>query len=138
MNANEHYVSQVLLRRFTTSGRDEILREVLQFPEHAIQFFRREHALGKKIIIYSRNFLQAVSRIQFRRKYGFDYSTFRYNTKWTICNSPIEMPVADVALTEIPAAVHNAVFYGFPIGPKLLLKGQINQRTQKCYVSNNR
>ena len=112
-------------------GSDEILREVLQFPEHAIQFLRREHAAGKKLIINSQNFLQAVYRIKFRRKYGFDYSTFRYNTKWTVCHSPIEMPISDVALTQIPAPVHNAVFYGLPIAPNLLLKGQVNQGTQK-------
>lgn len=121
----------VQLDKDIEQGKDEIFREVLQFPEHAIQFFRREHSLGKKIVIHSQNFLQAVYRIQFRRKYGFDYSIFRHYTNWTICNSPIEMPISDIALTEIPVAVHNAVFYGFPIGPKLLLKGQINQGTQK-------
>jgi hypothetical protein len=107
------------------NGRDDTLREVLQFPEEVVQFYRREHALGRKVIIYSRNFLQVVYRIQFRRKYGFDYSMFRHNTIWTICNSPIELPVSDVALTEIPVKVHNSIFYGLPIGPRLLLKGQI-------------
>jgi len=111
-------------------GRDEIMRELLM-PEHAIQFFRKEHALGKKVIIYSRNFLQAVYRIQFRIKYGFDYSTFRHNTIWTICNSPIELPIADVPITEIPVSVHNSIFYGLPLGPNLLLKGQIKWGTQQ-------
>jgi hypothetical protein len=112
-------------------GRDEVLREVMMMPEYAIQFFRREHALGKKIIIYSQNFLQAVYRIQFRRKYGFDFSTFRHNTIWTICNSPIELPIADVPITEIPVSVQKSIFYGLPIAPNLLLKGQIKWGEQK-------
>lgn len=108
------------------NGRDDTLREVLNFPEEIVQCYRKEHVLGRKVIIDSQNFLQVVYRIQFRRKYGFDYSTFRHNTKWTICNSPIELPISDVALTEIPIKAHNAIFYGLPIGPKLFLKGQIN------------
>ncbi len=111
-------------------GRDEILREVMQFPEYAIQFFRKEHAQGKKIIIHSQNFLQSVYRIQFRRSYGDAYNMFRNNTKWTICESPIEMPISDVALTEIPVTTHNAILYGLPIGPKLLLKGQLTLGNQ--------
>lgn len=111
-------------------GVDEILRDELQFAESEIQLFRREHGLGKKIIIYSQGFLQSIYRIQFRRKYGFDFSMFRYHTKWTICHSPIEMPISDVALTEIPITAPDAVVYGLPIGPKLLLKGYVKRGSQ--------
>ncbi|HEX3890765.1 MAG TPA: DUF4238 domain-containing protein [Verrucomicrobiae bacterium] len=106
-------------------GTPRTLYEVLNFPEEIVQFYRREHALGRRVIIYSYNFLQTVYRIQFRRKYALDYSTFRHNTIWTVCKSPIELPVADVAMTEIPVKVHNSIFYGLPIGRNLLLKGQI-------------
>lgn len=118
-------------------GGAETLQEVLNLPEEIIQlFFRGEHALGRKVIIHSRDFLQVVYRIQFRRKYGFDYSTFRHNTTWTVCNSPVDLPISDVALTEIP--VHKkAMFYGLPIGPRLLLKGQIDIGGQKSSTQTN-
>jgi len=81
--------------------------------------------LGYKIIINSQNYLQLIYRIQFRLKYGDDYNKFRYFTKWTICRSPIDLPIADVALTQIPVNTEKVVVYGLPISPRLLLKGQM-------------
>jgi len=107
------------------NGRVDMLREVLGYPEWICQTYRREHALGYKVIINSQNFLQLIYRIQFRLKYGDDYNKFRYFTKWTICRSPIELPIADVALTQIPVHTEKVVVYGLPISPRLLLKGQM-------------
>jgi hypothetical protein len=108
------------------NGRVDTLRDVLNFPETIIQHFQKQYALGHQIIIDSENFLQLVYRIQFRLGYARDYSMFRYNTKWTICNSQIELPLSDMGLVQLQISVHKAVFYVLPIGPKLLLKGQIN------------
>ena len=83
------------------------------------------------MIINSQNFLQLIYRIQFRLKYGSDYSKFRYFTKWTICRSPIDLPIADIALTQIPVQTEKVVVYGLPISPKLLLKGQMAMGEQK-------
>jgi hypothetical protein len=112
------------------NGDAKTLREVLNFPENIIGSFQREYSLGRRLIIDSNDFLQLVYRIQFQRMYQFDYSMFRNNTKWTICNSPIELPVSDMALVEHPSNVHKAIFYVLPVGPRLLLKGQINCGSQ--------
>jgi hypothetical protein len=69
--------------------------------------------------------LQLIYRIQFQRCYAGDFSLFRHNAKWTICNSPIELPLADVALIDLPVHAHNATCYVLPIAPRLLLKGWI-------------
>jgi hypothetical protein len=108
------------------NGNVKVLREVLNVPDELIKSFQKEYSLGRRIIIDSEDFLQVIYRIQFRNGYQLDYSMFRNNAKWTICKSPIELPVSDVALVELPVGVHNATFYVLPIGPKLLLKGQIN------------
>ena len=106
-------------------GRLNTLREVLGYPEQICQFYRCKHAMGYKVIINSHNFLQLIYRIQFRLKYGEDYTKFRHFTKWTICRSPIDLPIADVALTQIPVHAEKVIVYGLPISPRLLLKGQM-------------
>jgi len=113
------------------NGSAKTLIEVFNFPEQVIQYFRKEHILGHRVIIDSKNFLQLVYRIQFRRGYVLDYSMFRHNARWTICSSPIELPLSDVALVPLSIKAHKAVFYLLPIGPRLLLKGQINWGNQK-------
>jgi hypothetical protein len=107
------------------NGRLDTLREVLGYPEWICQFFRTRRALGYKVIINSRNFLQLIYRIQFRLKYGEDYTKFRHFTRWTICRSPIDLPIADVPLTQIPFTAEKVMVYGLPIAPRLLLKGQV-------------
>jgi hypothetical protein len=107
------------------NNRLDTLREVLGYPERICQFYRCQRAMGYKVIINSQNFLQLIYRIQFRLKYGDDYTKFRYFTKWTICRSPIDLPIADVALTQIPVNTEKVVVYGLPISPRLLLKGQM-------------
>jgi hypothetical protein len=106
-------------------GHGRALREVLNAPHELISQLALLHAVGRRIIIDSENYLQLIYRIQFRLGYQNDYSMFRQNATWTICNSPVEFPVSDIALVQMPVDVHKSMFYVLPLGPTLLLKGQI-------------
>jgi hypothetical protein len=107
-------------------GRADTLREVLRMPEETIELFREAHSRGSRIVVDSADFLQLVYRIQFRRGYQLAYSTFRYRTRWTICKSPVELPLSDIALVQFHRKDLNAIYYILPIGRKLLLKGRVN------------
>lgn len=104
------------------NGKSDTLRGVLGFSDEAIKTFREEHALGRKIIIDSQDFLQLVYRIQFRLQYPHFYILLRHFTDWTVCNSPIEIPLSDIALLQLPGG--DCIYHVLPIGPKLLLKGK--------------
>jgi hypothetical protein len=106
-------------------GHARKLREVLNTPEDSIQYFLLQHAIGRRVIIDSVDYLQLVYRIQFRLGYQEDYTMFRHYATWTICHSPIELPVSDVALVQMPVHAHKSMFYALPVSPRLLLKGQI-------------
>jgi hypothetical protein len=108
-------------------GNARTLREVLNIPDDQIAGLLKTHAAGRRFIIDSENFLQLVYRIQFQRHYQLDYSMFRHNAAWSICHSPIELPISDIALVQMPIHEHNSVFYILPVGPRLLLKGQIKR-----------
>ena len=59
------------------NGKSDTLRDVLNWPEERIETFRKEHSLGRRIIIDSKDFLQLVYRIQFRLQCRDDYMMFR-------------------------------------------------------------
>jgi len=61
-------------------------------------------------------------RFQFRRCYQGDYSLF-FSTKWTVSQSPIELPISDVGI--IPMHLHDikAIHFILPVGPRLVLEG---------------
>lgn len=106
-------------------GKGDSLRDVLNMPEATIDKCRKAHSSGRRIIIDSEDYLQLVYRIQFRRSYQGNFSKFRYVVRWTICNSPIELPISDMALVDIPRNDRTAVYFILPVGPHLLLKGLI-------------
>ena len=103
------------------NGKHDLLRH-LEIPKETIDAWRGECALGRKVIIESENGLQLLYRFQFLRTYALDYSQF-LSTKWTISNSPIELPMSDVGLVPIHLTDHKANHYLLPIGPNLLLEG---------------
>jgi hypothetical protein len=105
------------------NGNADTLRDVLEFPEEIIKQFQEEYARGKKVIIQSENFLQLVYRIRFRHWYPSDYKTFRFFTNWTIFESPVELPLSDVAIVPYSVSSLNVVVYVLPISPRLLLRG---------------
>jgi hypothetical protein len=94
----------------------------LEIPEEVIAVWQKEHTLGRRVIVESENVLQSLYQFQFKRSKNPDYDTFRLN-KWTICNSPIELPVSDVGIVPISLPAHEVVCHILPIGPKLVLKG---------------
>ncbi len=107
------------------NGKSDTLRDVLNWPEERIETFRKEHSLGRRIIIDSKDFLQLVYRIQFRLQCRDDYMMFRHFTDWTVCNSPFELPLSDIALVPLVGA--EFIYYTLPIGPEILLKGKIKR-----------
>jgi hypothetical protein len=107
------------------NGKTDTLRDVLHWSEERIESFRKGHSLGLKPIIESNDFLQLVYRIQFQPRCRCDYKMFRGFTDWTVCSSPIELPVSDIAL--VPLGRDDFIYYVLPIGPKLLLKGKIRR-----------
>ena len=111
-------------------GDSRTLSEVLNAPDIVIKCLCEEYSLGRRAIIDSENFLQLVYRIEFRQKYQYDYIMFRHNANWAICHSPLELPLADIALIELPVNDRDATFYVLPISPRLLLKGQIKWGNQ--------
>jgi hypothetical protein len=111
------------------SGKDTLLRD-LGCTDETIKKCQQAHALGGKIIIDSTNNLQLVYRFQFRRSYEGHYNLFSNSVKWTICNSPIELPVSDIALVQLDQRDMKATFYILPISPKRLLKGRIDHGPQ--------
>jgi len=104
-------------------GKDELLRE-LGFYQDTIDRFRKGVADGGRLIMHSRNYLQLVYRIQFRRLYPAEWMTFRHWAKWAICHSPIELPISDMALVPLHSKDQKIINYLLPIAPHLLLKGQ--------------
>ena len=103
------------------NGKHDLLCD-LTIPDEIVEDWRRECALGHKVIIESENSLQLFYRFQFRRTYALDYSQF-LNTNWTVSNSPIELPMSDIGLVPIHLTDHKAISYLLPIGPNLLLEG---------------
>jgi hypothetical protein len=103
------------------TGSSSLLRD-LSVPEETIGELGLQCAMGRKVIIEAENLLQLLYRFQFRRNYGCDYSQF-FSTKWTVSNSPIELPMSDVGLVPMFLQDHKANHYLLPIGPKLLLEG---------------
>lgn len=103
------------------SGSISLLRE-LNIPERTINELRRQIAMGRKVIVESKNLLQLLYRFQFRRSHGIDYNQF-LSTKWTVSRSPIELSMSDVGLVPMFLEEHKANHYLLPIGPNLLLEG---------------
>lgn len=52
---------------------------------------------------------------------------FRHHTKWTVYNSPLELPISDIALVDMP--VDDATLYILPISPNRVLIGRIKHGT---------
>ena len=102
-------------------GSNSLLRD-LRVPEETVHELRRQCARGRKVIIESENLLQLLYRFQFARNYQCDYSQF-LSTKWSVSNSPIELPMSDVGLVPMVLEDYKANHYLLPIGPNLLLEG---------------
>ena len=110
-------------------GRSDLLRQVVGLSESDIQAVQKAHAEIKKLIIDSKDFLQLIYRVQFVLRCKEDFVLFRYYTKWAVWNSPIELPISDIALVQV--SFKEANVFVLPIAPHLLLAGTIKTGTQK-------
>jgi hypothetical protein len=105
------------------------LLQAIGIPEGDINTIQQLHANGVKFILRGDDYLQVVYRIQFVRRCREDYWWFRHFAKWTICNSPIELPISDIALVQYFDRALDTTFYLLPISPNLILIGSIKTGT---------
>lgn len=110
------------LDRELEHGRGESLR-LLGIQEDNIQQIILFHASGKKMILRGDDYEQVMYRIQFARKFRGDYQMFRHFVKWTVYNSPIELPISDIAFFHFNNQASNSVIYALPLSPNLILIG---------------
>jgi hypothetical protein len=99
-----------------------LLRE-LQFTDNAIAMMLTKHSEGYKFIIKGENYLQLVFRLQFVKNCRYRAMHFRNYTKWTVYNSPVELPISDIALIDIPESKAAQLFI-LPICPHRVLIGR--------------
>ena len=92
-------------------------------PEDVIARMKAQYEQGYKFILAGENYLQFVFRDQFIRNCREKATHFRYRTKWTVYNSPIELPISDIALIDMPEP-NVAVLYILPIAPNRVLIGR--------------
>ena len=67
--------------------------------------------------------------------YPSKLAIFHSMAEWSICSSPIDLPVSDIALVQVPRG--NAVYYVLPISPRLLLQGRIPLGTHQPRASSS-
>ncbi len=102
-------------------GQRHLLRE-LQIPESTIAAWKPAVLRGDRVIIEAENALQLIYRHQFRRRFGEECALFRY-TKWIVCQSPVDLPIADIGLVPLPLQDPKLNRYILPLGPRLVLQG---------------
>jgi hypothetical protein len=99
--------------------------KALGHSERNIAEIKKHYVDDQKFIITGKNFLQLVYRIQFSEQCKLTYSQFRHSTKWTVYNSPIELPISDIAITQYHDMITRTAMYILPIAPKLVLFGAL-------------
>ena len=92
-----HFVEQIMLD--LRLGKIDRLR-ALGHTESNIAAIQKFHNEGYKLIITGKNYLQLVYRIVFNDHCRETYRQFRFITQWTVYNSPIELPISDIALIK--------------------------------------
>ena len=102
-------------------GQRRLLRE-LAIPESIIAEWKPAVLSGYRVIIEAENALQLIYRHQFRRRFGEECALYRH-TKWVICKSPIDLPIADIGLVPLAQQEPKLNRYILPIGPRLALQG---------------
>lgn len=111
------------------------LRE-LGILENDITTIQRLHAEGKKFIFNEGNYLQWAFRVQFIHNAINKAAFFRNIAKWTVYNSPIELPISDIALVDYPES-NKATLFILPTSPHLVLIGRIEHGTPPPFYTND-
>jgi hypothetical protein len=102
-------------------GQRHLLRE-LAIPEAIIAEWKPVVLSGRRVIIEADNALQLIYRHQFRRRFRDESALYRH-TKWVICTSPIDLPIADIGLIPLSQKEPMLNRYILPVGPRLVLQG---------------
>jgi hypothetical protein len=100
----------------------------LKMTEPDISTMQRLHSQGWKFIVAADNYLLWTFRVQFIRNAIYKAKLFFENTKWTVYNSPIELPISDIALIDYPEP-NKATLFILPITPHLVLIGRLEHGT---------
>jgi hypothetical protein len=101
----------------------------LKVTRRDITTIQKRHFKGDKFVIKGDNFLQWAFRTQFVRNAKWKAGLFRHNTKWTVYNSPLELPISDIALIDYPDRDNNTTLYILPISPRSVLIGRMEHGT---------
>jgi hypothetical protein len=101
----------------------------LKVARRDITTIQKRHFKGDKLVISGDNFLQWTFRTQFVRNAIWKAALFRDNTKWTVYNSPLELPISDIALIDYPDRENKATLYILPISPHSVLIGRLEHGT---------
>lgn len=125
--ANSPAMYAVALDMDLQHGNVKHLQE-LKMAEHDISTMQQLHSQGWKFIVTGDNFLQWTFRVQFIRNTIYKAKLFLENTKWTVYNSPIELPISDIALIDYPEP-NKATLFILPIAPQLVLIGRLELGT---------
>lgn len=124
-----NFIGQIMLD--AKNGKDTLLKAI-GMKETDIAVLQRKISEGYKIIITGRNYIQLVYRVQFARTIALTYSQYRMNTRWTLWNSPIEFPIADMALVQYNEQKAKAMLSVLPISPNLVLVGVLHMENLKA------
>lgn len=103
-------------------------------PEDNIKQMKAQYEKGYQFILQGDNYLQFVFRDQFIRKCRNQAGYFRYRTKWTVYNSPVELPISDIALIDYPES-KSVTLYILPIAPDRVLIGRFQHSLPPPYHS---
>jgi hypothetical protein len=109
---------------FLTHGHLAYLKE-LNLSEQEIQWMQKLHSEGQKFILNGENYLQYVFRQQFIRHCKKTVAMFRYNTEWTVYNSPIELPISDIPIIDYSES-RDVTAYVMPVSNNRVLVGRLH------------
>jgi hypothetical protein len=103
-------------------------------PEDEIQRMKTQYDNGFRFILQGENYMQILFRDQFVRKCKEQAAYFRYRTEWTVYNSPLELPISDIAVVDYPES-KTVTRYILPISPSRVLIGRFHLGSPPAYHS---
>jgi hypothetical protein len=115
-----NFIQQLMLD--LSRGNIDLL-DALGVKDSDIEQIKQLYSKGAKFIITGNNYLQLIYRLQFARQLESLYMGYRSITKWTVARSPIELPIADMALIKYHLPDLNLIRSILPISPASLLIG---------------
>lgn len=98
---------------------------ILQFSNSQIDEYTKAVKDGQRIILENDSYHQLVHGIQFERLVSKHINHFTENVRWKIIVSPVNIPIADVAIIDVEPPKGNKfeMLYSLPISPRLIIAG---------------